>query len=150
ERWLLGIGGLILLPAVLLLAWLEPMLQSRSEALERLARLERERATMQALAQQWRSLDQQNPVSRLQNLESRIRASLQASEGLEAFALKLSDNGSVLLEAQSLPQAVLLPWLVDVRRQTQSQWAEFRLERSAKADHLKVRIRFVEAAGKSS
>jgi len=42
-----------------------------------------------------------------------------------------------------------MAWLVEVRRETQTQWSEFRIERAAQSDRLKIRIRFVEAAGRT-
>lgn len=150
ERALLSLALWLLLPLVVLLAWFEPMMQSRQRLHERLERLDRERATMQALAQQWRSLDEQAPTVKRQDLETRIRASLKAAGGLDDFTIKSLDNGSVLLEMASAPQSMLMTWMVEVRRETQTQWAEFRIERSAQPEHLKLRIRFVEAGGKSS
>ncbi len=149
ERLLLLLAFWLLVPAILVLAWFEPMMQSRQMMRERLERLDSERASMQALAQQWRSLDQQAPALKRQDLETRIRASLRAANGLDAMTIKVLENGSVLLEAAALPQGPFMAWLVDVRRETQTQWAEFRIERALQNDHLKVRIRFVEAGGRS-
>jgi type II secretory pathway component PulM len=74
ERLLLSLALWLLLPLVVLLAWFEPMMQSRQRLHERLERLDRERATMQALAQQWRSLDEQAPTVKRQDLETRIQS----------------------------------------------------------------------------
>jgi len=147
ERRLIMIAAAVLLPALLFFAWFEPLLESRQNLHQRLERLESERAALQALSQQWRSLDQQVPAAKPQGLESRIKASLKASEGLESLNVKVLENGSVLVETLGVSQAKLLPWLVDVRLETQSQWAELRLERASPIDHLKLRIRFVEAMG---
>ena len=150
ERKLVLVAVLLLLPAVLVFAWLEPLLESRQDSYQRLERLEAERATMQALSQQWRSLDQQAPAAKLPDLETRMKASLNASEGLEDLKTKVLENGSILVESASVDQNKLMPWLVNVRKETQSQWAEFRIERSQRADHLKLRLRFVDAAGQKS
>jgi type II secretory pathway component PulM len=149
ERLLLQLAFWLLVPAILVLAWFEPMMQSRQLMRERLERLNSERSSMQALAQQWRSLDQQAPVLKRQDLETRIRASLKAAKSLESLTVKVLDNGSVIVETTAVPQGSFMAWLVDVRRETQAQWAEFRIERALQTDHLKVRIRFVEAGGQS-
>ena len=149
ERRLIGFTLCVLVPAVLLLAWVEPMLASRQVLHERLDRLERERGRMQALAQEWRSLDQQLPQAKRQDLESRILASLKARADLDGVSVKVLDQGSVLLEAAAVPRMPFMAWLVEVRRETQTQWSEFRVERAAQSDRLKIRIRFVEAAGRT-
>jgi hypothetical protein len=104
---------------------------------------------MQALAQEWRSLDQQLPQAKRQDLESRILASLKARADLDGVSVKVLDQGSVLLEAAAAPRMPFMAWLVEVRRETQTQWSEFRIERAAQSDRLKIRIRFVEAAGRT-
>jgi type II secretory pathway component PulM len=146
ERRLIGFALCVLLPAVLLFAWVEPMLASRQALHERLERLERERARMQALAQEWRSLDQQLPQAKRQDLEARILASLKARADLDGFSVKVLDQGSILLEAAAVPRMPFMAWLVEVRRETQTQWSEFRIERAPQSEYLKIRIRFVEAA----
>lgn len=150
ERRLIGFTLCVLVPAVLLLAWVEPMLASRQALHERLDRLERERAQMQALAQAWRSLDQQLPQAKRQDLEARILASLKARSDLNSITVKVLDQRSIVIEAAAVPRMPFMAWLVEVRRETQTQWSEFRIERTAQSEHLKIRIRFVDAAGSTS
>jgi len=149
ERRLMLLALIMLVPIVLLFAWLEPMLVKRQALQQRLDRLEREHAKLTSLAQQWHSHAQQTSPLNSQDLESRLRASLVAAGVMADSQLKVLPNRSVVLEATAVRQTELFNWLVDVRRETQSQWADFRIERSTQVDQLKLRIRFVDASGRS-